>query len=770
VIRRDVVPLHEQAREAARQVQEAITQAESENLNQELAEADEATEQTMQALTDFANTQSTDDREGRELARDADAALAQISQKRELVNDAKQIKSSEQLKDGQLKEGLEQLRQRLEQTADHFQRAEQGEDVTESRQELRDAEQELDIEQQLDERYKKAEALAKASQMDAEELRKQLEQEVARNEAMRDELSEIARRTAESALDSLRQSAEDESDLNQAFERSDPNFAEQTQYSAERVAELAQQLSSLDKIYGNVATEAAKAASLSESTENLQQMREQIRTAAEILEQPSGQNNSHSSVLRDATNMAEQVNAASMSVEEFNDSIQESEEKQLSEKQRGRQKVASERRLQNVRNQQLRYLNQSKDRWKAALRNAIGRVQDAKRQIGSNENVIERLQESAGQAPQDDGLKQQISNVQQRVDQARRFESAASATVNKIKSKLLQTDEKLKDLKEKKISLSESASPNRYTAESLGNQLEKELEQILGELQEISQQTDLPDKLNVPEFAAEQLAPQQQRIRDEIDEVGNELRRAALNEQRLGRQDGARKLADSATRVKRLADTEADSAATALEQTRSDPEAATDAHRLVQQTLDGIERETNALAQLLGAMPPETEDAQTQASEQTQQQAEQQAQQLAQTLDELDQANAAQGDSPSDQKAGEASPTLDQAKQQSARQAAQQRRQQMNAKPGQAGDQPKDSSTSLSGFEGQTRSGDTTMPDGGPVSIDGINRLGKDWGYLRSRRPGDASDQPRTRIPAQYRQQIEAYFRAIAERSAGGEQ
>ncbi len=759
-IRRYVVPLHEQAREAAREVQEAVDQSESEVAEQEFVEADEATEQTMQALTDLANTQSTADREGLELARDADSALAQIGRQRDRVNEAKQDQSAEQVNDA-----LDVLRQKLEATANHFERAEAGQDVSESRQRLRDAEKELDIDEQLEERFKKAKALAEASQMDAEELRKQLEQEANKNQAMRDELSEIARQTAESALDSLRQSAKDETVLNQALERADPEFSEHVQHLSDRLADLAQRLSSLDQIHGSAATDAAKEASLNGNGESLEQAREYIRSAVQVPQEVSGNQPSHSSIMRRAAKMANEVDSAASSVNEFNESLEVGKNEQSSDKQSRNEQRAAERRLQNVRNELLKHENIRKDRWNAALRDAKGRVQQAKQQIAANENVAEQLRKSASDASPDDGLKQQIAGVQQRIDQAKRFEAATKTTVNKIESKLQATDKKIQELKEQETSLSGSKTPSGDAARLIADQLASGIQQTLSELQEIGEQRDLASELDVPNFAAKQLELQQTRIRNEIDEIGNEIRRAALSEQRLGREDGARKLAESAANVKRVADDQASRAANAFERIAARPESATDAHQHVQQTLDGIDQVSNKLAELLGSMPTESGDPQAEASEQGRQQ----AKQLAQTLDELDQANAEDRDAPSDQTAGEASPTLDQAKQQSAREAVQQCRQQMNPKSGESADESKDSSSSMSGVDGETRSGDTTMPDGGPISIDGIDRLGKDWGYLRERRPTDGSDQPRSRIPAKYRLQIEAYFRAIAEQSARGE-
>ena len=58
------------------------------------------------------------------------------------------------------------------------------------------------------------------------------------------------------------------------------------------------------------------------------------------------------------------------------------------------------------------------------------------------------------------------------------------------------------------------------------------------------------------------------------------------------------------------------------------------------------------------------------------------------------------------------------------------------------------------------------MPDGGPLDTSEINRLGADWGSLRERKTDEVDEGRSATVSPIYRQQVEAYFRAIARQAA----
>ncbi|MEM9827840.1 MAG: hypothetical protein AAF958_14710, partial [Planctomycetota bacterium] len=127
---------------------------------------------------------------------------------------------------------------------------------------------------------------------------------------------------------------------------------------------------------------------------------------------------------------------------------------------------------------------------------------------------------------------------------------------------------------------------------------------------------------------------------------------------------------------------------------------------------------------------------------------------------------SAQGGNPSGPTAGDLSPTLASAmggKQQNAAKTRQQRMQNnADGEGDSSGDAPQ---TSNAGDSDQSGSpGADEMPGGKPMSIEGIERLGSNWGSLRQKTNEDAAESADLQVPAQYRKELEAYFREVARR------
>lgn len=766
ILRSYAIPLHQQARLAAEKVLSAIEAIESDNgsheeLTKKQAEADAATKQTMESLVDLANTLSTADHESRELARDADSALAQIGKQRDRVNDAMKTDASP----ADVAEELEGLRERLDRTADHFELAENGKDISDSRQKMREAEQNLDIQQELNERAERAKAMAEAAERNAVELRKQLEKEAEKNELMREAMSEIAKKTARAAMESLKQSAQDERSLNLRLERSDPELAERKHRLTDRVRALARELSSLDQILGSAISEAAKQTPLPDQLDELQQARQSIGDAAQSSEDLLGDDDLRTSIIETASTMGSQVRSAIESIKAIQEAAgaAESERIELTDAQKKTVQRNAERQMRQVRDQQVRASNEQKRNWTKAKQNADRRVQQANQQVRSNENVKHQLEDNTDDDPE--AIKNQIAQIQQRIDQAVRAENAALDSVAEAKQQMILAGQKTDELRKEAIEPFESEIPSAGAINPLADKAADQLSQILEDLDAIADEGNAAATGRVPEYATNYLKTEQQHIRQEVDDIGDELRRAALNEQRLGRKESAQNIADAATRIKKVASSSAAEAINELERAAEDAKAASAAVERIAETEQQITREAIQLAKLLGESPEQPTDQRSEPSESQDQRAEQ----LARTLDELDQANQQNGQSESEQSAGEASPTLQQAMDDSARAAARERRQQIS--PGESqGQKPTDSMESASAgnnpFSG-TPGGENS--DEGTISIKEMDRIGADWGQLRVRRPGDSSDLRRTRVPDRYRRQIEAYFRAIAQRSSGGE-
>ena len=91
----------------------------------------------------------------------------------------------------------------LDAIADHFEKLQKGEDVAESREDLRESEEETGIKEELDEQFAQAERLAELAQLSPEELLRELEEELAENQPMQKEVSEIAEDALADAQETL---------------------------------------------------------------------------------------------------------------------------------------------------------------------------------------------------------------------------------------------------------------------------------------------------------------------------------------------------------------------------------------------------------------------------------------------------------------------------------------------------------------------------------------------------------------------------------------
>jgi hypothetical protein len=317
-------------------------------------------------------------------------------------------------------------------------------------------------------------------------------------------------------------------------------------------------------------------------------------------------------------------------------------------------------------------------------------------------------------------------------------------------------------------------------------QATEELDQIERDLQALADETEFADELRVPASNANQLASQQQSIAQDVSDAGEQLRRAARHEQRLGQEQLASQLDAAADAVADNALAAAREAGQSLQQTSDDSGQAPEANRKIGEATEQIRETARQLAELLAASSA-SQSAEALAAQQSEPTAaEQRGQQLAQTLDELDRAMSQppgegqqgsggqpqpgetagqQGEQPSQQTAGDASPTLAGAMDNQAQQAARRRQQQIN--PGSPGQQPgQPSDQDAANRNSQTEGGSGQMPSGGFVDTMGISRVGSEWGQLREQRTEDATESRRATIAPEYRREIEAYFRAIARRAA----
>lgn len=807
-IERYVLSLAEQARQAAEQARKAkqrtesrddSTQETAEDLSEQQEQVAEATRETLESLVDLANTAQITDESQRQLARDADAAAAQVQAaadraEREMEQ-ATAAESDDKRSEAldETAEALEGLAESLERTAEHFERAENGEDLTESRNELRAAEEAIQFENELAEQYDRSAALAGAMESSPQEMMERLERELQQNEPMQRELSDIAERAAENAQRSLEKAAEDEANLNKRLESADAVYQEQKRRASQQLRNLGRRASTVDNALLRATERALGWANETEIRPKLDEARESLREAERRANELGGDTALLSEMRQAAADMNQSLEKAKAALDEINaqaNAVQD-EDIHKDESSRKRAQTELERFAQEARNTRMRVATNDKQDWERAKRDAGRRVQSAQRDKRNAENRKRQAEQKVKRDPKlADALQPQIETEQKRIDDAQSLEQAAKATQSFADQQSKRVDQRTKELKNRKLQPLKKPNPAAQLAVDMTDQANDELDSIGEDLKSLLEETDFGDQLQIPESRAEGLANDQRMIAESVADAGEQLRRAARHEQRLGQEELAAQLNAAADAVDQDALEAAREAGESLSQTSENGQQSPEANRKVGEATEQIGQTAQRLAELLAEIAP-PDDAEALAAQQSEPTAaEMRGQQLAQTLDELDramsqspseaesaQANQGQpgqqqgqpgqqqGQPSQQQNAGEASPTLANAMDSQAQQAARRRQQQMNPNgQGQQAGQP--SSRTASSRDSQTEGGSGQMPGGGFVDTMGISREGSDWGQLRERRTEDATESRGATIAPEYRREIEAYFRAIARRAA----
>ncbi len=376
-ILRYVLSLPEQAEKAAESVRTA------DDSNDQDAESE--VDKTLQALVDLANNADLNSDAERELARDADAATAQI-------NDAKK-RAEEASPDNA--DTMNDLAETLEQTAEHFRAAENGEDVSQSREALRKAEAELQIESQLQKRFDQAKAMASAAESSPQEMMERLEQELQRSPPMQNELSEIAKAAADSAKAGLERAVREEASLEQSLQRSDPSIREQKARAARAITNLARRATTVEQTLLNASENAAKSASAPEVDRAITQARKTLQQSVQATHQMGGESASLEQMKSTANALAEAIQSASQALGKASQAASKDADKAQHDDDARRKREAEqfERSQRDVRTQRARAAGQERQEWSNAERDAGRNVQQAQREMRDAERSIGQIKQ-----------------------------------------------------------------------------------------------------------------------------------------------------------------------------------------------------------------------------------------------------------------------------------------------------------------------------------------------------------------------------------------
>lgn len=544
----------------------AALEDQQETVNQQL-------DDLFEALVEDANQQDLLNKPEQERARDADDSIAMVQEPAEQMNKAladslaadtpnQQAKSLSQAAEQQ-----EKTAQALDLVARHFEKLEQGENIAETRQQLRDFEREMGLARQMDQQFQDIQQLAQMTTPTNEEsLLELLENELSNNPAMREALSEISQNTVEEARNALNDLANQDKEIRKANERSDEQFQQKKKELAKQLQELARDASGLHNKLVAQAESAASQAQTPEAKQQFQQTRQQLQEAAS-----SASKSSESDLLEElATNAKQASSALIKATEAMADATRQSGEaknQKIHKDDKTRQNAKK-----NLENQRKRF----SDQWKREADQRVRQRDGEERQAGTNvrnaENNVRKFQRDlqlaekrAQKKPDDEKLKNQIRQAEARKQQAEQQVEAAQKAQQRAQQKENDARKTRDELNSRPQEPLNDENPAAQLAEKLGGEATDVAKDLAKKSEALASQLEFGDQLSPKKQQLAKAVDDQQNVKEDVAETGKNLARAARHEHRLDNQTASKALQESADNVQNVADNEASAARQQLE-------------------------------------------------------------------------------------------------------------------------------------------------------------------------------------------------------------
>lgn len=809
----DDKPADEQAAESSSEAEE-LNEAKA-TAEQLRAEAEAQAKQLQESLADEANTQELISEEGRRKARNADISRKAIEERMDDVKEAAEKLEAAESMDSEraaaenLKEKTETAAKTLEQIAMHYELEKAAEEagneaaMPEGESPLQALEKELGLEKPLDQQFAKSNALADALNSDPRELLKKLQAELKRNPLMREELETITDRTMSEAKRALEEQAARERELQLQLEKSDPQLTvakRELEEAIRRTAEVGLEVERSLLAAANQAADSLR--NLPEqSAQRANQAKEELQNASKSLneavkdarEVPSADNSLLSELQERAASIQAELQEASGVLKENDKPIAEimqDAEAKLEDKARNEEKRQMENIQRRARDTQVQSARDQERRAKERLQQAEKEAREATTRLNREQENLKKIEERQAKSPDDQGLRNEAARLEKEIAKAQALAEAAEAGLELRKQTSEATQQRAQEAGQNPLPPLDQPRPAAQLAQAMQQQASEQLAKAGENLQAAVEAAASAQSIQPSAEAIAATDNAQERVASEVAETAEALARSARHQQRLSQVDNAQETSQAAAAVKEIAEGAVQQASDSLSAAReamSPPQnagdapppspqnaaaQATSARQALQQSQSALQAQAEQLAQSSqvqqASSPTDQQSGDSPSSGQpgndAQGAAKESAQQMARTLDELDrtlsaaqrrqsQSEGSPSDTPSQSPA-----TLAAAARKQAQQMAMQRSQlgqAPNQPPGQ-NDQPSPA----------TESGDGTSKAMADLfGLDEVDRnANSDWGKLRSREAEEVAEERRIEISPEYRRQIEAYFRVIAEK------
>ncbi|QDV43784.1 hypothetical protein Enr13x_36420 [Stieleria neptunia] len=617
VLRRYVLTLSEQAREAAEKAAQAKQETDQRpDASEESAEAvqpkqEEAIEkatETIGALIDQANTTDIIDDQQREVARDADAAAELIAEAvqdtKDALRDAEAAQSDQQRDEAleSAEQKLDELSQRLEQTADHFEKIENGEDIAQSREQLRQAEAELKAAEELEQRYDSASEMADAAKQDPRELLRQLEEELQRNEPMQNALSEIAENIVGEVAENLKQAAKNEDALQRRLESDDDAFAEQKRQKQLMLDEFIARAKTLRDKTLSTASKAAGWANDPNTRDAIEETRQKLNDSIKQAEQISRGKPTLSELQSATRQMQQDVQQAAEASRQAAQQLEQQSDTDLHGDTKNRNTTAeSMQRTENqLRNDELRALDQQRKKWASTEKDAGRRVRENEQKKRSAENSLKRTQDMLKKDPNNEWHQREAEKQQDLIDEASRAIEQSRQTNDLATARGKEAVKRANEINQTKASPLDKANPAAQLGEKVASNATERLKQLAQELGQLAEDSDIAPELRATSESAENIAKQQDLVEDDVQAAVDDLARASRHEARLENDSAAQQLDQASQQTEQRAGQAAKQAGEELDQTADESQNSAAAAEALQESTETIAAQAEAVQSMLG--------------------------------------------------------------------------------------------------------------------------------------------------------------------------
>lgn len=743
----------EQAAERAAQQPTAENRERAEELAQQQARFQDRLGDAVDALRRQADREDLLTQEGRERARDVDDAIAMlkpdVAETRQRLDDAQEEARADRQQAAlqHAAEAQEQTAQTLRELADHFENIERGDEIAENqgRDELRSNERELGVDQQLDEQFEQMERLAELAQTDDQQRLAELEEQLRQDPAMQRELDRIADEATREAQDQLSEARAQERGVAEALEEQEQARRSDQNGTEERLARLADEARELERDTIRPLDRQAE--------RGAQEARDEVRRAQESLREAAEQGQPNEQSQREEGRREEQAQRAEALAEQTADAAEELEAAE--EEARAAEQGAEQRRQE-----------------------ARAEADRANERGQPDEQAARRAVEAAQERDQ---ARQTREQAERAAEQARELADEAQAVAESTRSQDAQAQQQREQAAQQQQPIGEQVAEAAEDIERaarheqrLGNEAQQ------GRLEEAAESTRALSEEGLPE-AAEQIegspsneaaAVQSRAAEEQIAQQQQQLAQAqrgqASQPQPGEGQEGQPQQGQPQAGQPQQGESQEGQPGEGQPQPGQPGEGQQPGQPQDRQPgQPGSQQPGEPGAPQPGqpGQPGRPQPGQPGADQPSSPEV---AQALAQELDALDQ-QLNQG-APGRQPGGRA---IDQAAQQQQQQMRQQRSQQAQSlRPGRPGQQPGQAQGEQPGNEssGPSEGGGMANEQRENGELPEAARGEGTWGDLPERMTDDLSHGARERAPAEYLDQVDAYFRAIAERARQAEQ